>query len=87
MRLLIQSGLMRNSDRPGFPDFCRYGQRNTSLEEFDREVDGVAHHFYLSLICTRLTGQMLSDVVQRKGATAGSLDGWGWRELKALPLS
>ena len=27
---------------------------------------------------------MLADVVQRKGATACSLDGWGWRELKAL---
>ena len=34
-----------------------------------------------------LTGQMLADVVQRKGVTAGSLDGWGWRELKVLPLS
>ena len=33
----------------------------------------------------RLTGQVLSDVVHRKGATAGSLDGWGWRELKVLP--
>ena len=29
---------------------------------------------------------MLADVVQRKGATAGSLDGRGWRELKVLPL-
>ena len=28
---------------------------------------------------------MLADVVLRKGATAGSLDGWGWRELKVLP--
>ena len=27
---------------------------------------------------------MLADVVRRKGATAGSLDGWGWRELKVL---
>ena len=35
----------------------------------------------------RLTGQMLSDVVQRKGVTAGCLDGWGWREFKVLPLS
>ena len=35
----------------------------------------------------RLTGQVLVDVVQRKGATAGSLDGWGWRELKVLPVS
>ena len=34
-----------------------------------------------------LTGQMLADVVQRKGATAGSLDGLGWRELKVLLVS
>ena len=32
----------------------------------------------------RLTGQMLADVVLRKGATASSLDGWGWREFKVL---
>ena len=25
--------------------------------------------------------------MQRKGATAGSLDGWGLRELKVLPVS
>ena len=35
----------------------------------------------------QLTGQMLADVVQRKGATAGSLGGWEWRELKVLPVS
>ena len=34
-----------------------------------------------------LTGQMLTDVVQRKGGTAGSLDGWVWRELKVLLVS
>ena len=34
-----------------------------------------------------LTGQVLADVVQREGATAGSLDGWGWREFKVLPVS
>ena len=34
-----------------------------------------------------MTGQMLSDVVHRKGATACSLDGWGWRELKVLAAS
>ena len=32
----------------------------------------------------RLIGQ---DVVRREGATAGSLDGWVWRELKVLPVS
>ena len=35
----------------------------------------------------RLTGQMLADVAQRKGATAGGLDGWGWRALKVLPVA
>ena len=68
------------------PYCCRSGQRDTSLEEFDREVDG-----WLPLLpevdLPRLTGQMLADVVTRKGATAGSLDGWGWRELMVLPVS
>ena len=35
----------------------------------------------------RLTGQMLSDVVQRESVTTGSLDGWGWMERKVLPVS
>ena len=34
-----------------------------------------------------MTGQVLADVVTREGATTGSLDGWGWRELKVLPFS
>ena len=32
-----------------------------------------------------LTGEMLAEVFRGKGGTAGSLDGWGWKELKALP--
>ena len=66
--------------------FCHSGQRETSLDEFGFEVDG-----WLPLLpevhLPRLTGQMLADVVHRKGVTAGSLDGWGWREFKVLPLS
>ena len=66
--------------------FCRSGQREASLEEFDSEVEGWLPLLpEVSLPC--LTGQMLADVVQSKGATAGSLDGWGWRELKVLPVS
>ena len=68
------------------PYFCRSGQRETSLDEFSFEVDGrlpILPEIHLP----RLTGQMLVDVVQRKGATAGSLDGCGWRELKILPVS
>ena len=34
-----------------------------------------------------MTGQLLADVVRRKGATACSLEGWVWRELKVLPVS
>ena len=34
-----------------------------------------------------MTGQILADVVHRKSATAGSLDGWEWRELKVSPVS
>ena len=68
------------------PYFCRSGQRETSLDEFSFEVDG-----WLPLLpevhLPGLTGQMLADVVLRKGVSAGSLDGWGWRELKALPVS
>ena len=55
------------------PYFCRSRQREASLDEFIREVDG-----WLPLLpevsLPRLTGQVLADVVQRKGATAGSLD-------------
>ena len=68
------------------PYFCRSGQREARLEEFDFEVEGWLPLLpEVSLPC--LTGQMLSNVIQGKGATAGSLDGWGWRELKVLPVS
>ena len=69
-----------------FPSFCRSGQREASLEEFAEEVDG-----WLPLLpetsLLELTGEMLADVVRRKGATAGGLDGWVEREMKALPVA
>ena len=43
--------------------------------------------YCLSFELPRLTGLMLADVVLRKSATAGSLDGWGWRELNVLPVA
>ena len=68
------------------PYFCRSGQKEASLEELDDEAEGWLPLLpEVSLPC--LTGQMLAAVVQGKGATAGSLDGWGWRELKVLPVS
>ena len=66
------------------PYFCRSGQG--SLEEFAEEVD-----VWLLLLPVvsrpQLTGEVLADVVRRKGATAGSLDGWCWREAKALSVA
>ena len=32
-----------------------------------------------------LTGDVLAEVVRKKKSTAGGLDGWGWKELKAFP--
>ena len=67
------------------PYFRRSGQRETSFEEFDREVDE-----WLPLLPEVLlprSGQVLADVVWRRGATAGGLDGWGWSEFKVLPVS
>ena len=70
------------------PYFCRSGQRETSIDEFDHEV-GRWLPLLPEVSLPRLTGRMLADVVQRKGSTAGGLDGWGWgwRELKVLPVS
>ena len=75
------SGVLASPDRIDdefrkvwLPYFCRSGQREASLEEFNEEVVG------------RLTGHDLFQVVRCKTATAGSLDGWGWRELKSLPV-
>ena len=68
------------------PYFCRSGQRETSLDEFNHECSGwlpCLNEFSLPT----LTGDMLFEVVKRKGSTAGSLDGWGWRELKVLPVA
>ena len=53
--------------------------------EFNLEVDG-----WLPLLdevsLPPLTGEVLADVVRRKSAAAGSLDGWEWRDVKVLPV-
>ena len=67
------------------PFFCRSGQREVSLEEFDAEVDG-----WLPLPpevdLPPFTGSIFADEVRRKGVTAAGLDGWGWGEMKAVAV-
>ena len=53
------------------PYFCRSGQRETSLEEFNVECDGWLPRL-VEFSLPALTGDMLFDVVKRKSATAGS---------------
>ena len=68
------------------PYFCRSGRRETNLEEFAHEVGG-----WLPVLpevgLPRLTGSLLADVVRKKKATAGGLDGWGWSEFEVLLVS
>ena len=76
---------MKNSERLDFPIFAVLGKGRPALTNSALRLMG-----WLPLLpevhLPRLTGQML-DVVQRKGATAGSFDGWVWRELKVLPVA
>ena len=59
--------------------------KGRSPEKVTLEVDG-----WLPLLpgvsLPEVAGEMLCESVRRKGATAGSLDGWGWRDLKVLPV-
>ena len=67
--------------------FCRSGESEASHKEFALEVDGWLPLLPVAAL-PELTGEVLAEVVRRKGATAGSLDGWGWKELelKVLPV-
>ena len=83
---LIRARLMRNSVKLGFPTFAVLGKGRPVLRNSLKRLKG-GSLFCLRFPCLVLTGEMLAEVVHRKGATAGSLDGWGWREFKALPIS
>ena len=67
------------------PYFSRSSRGSADLNDFSQEVGGgwlpVLDVFHLP----PLTGDVLVDVVRKKKSTAGGLDGWGWKELKALP--
>ena len=68
------------------PYFSRSSRGSADLHDFSQEVGGgwppVLDIFHLP----PLTGDVLADVVRKKKSTPGGLDGWGWKELKALHL-
>ena len=65
------AGIDEEFRKAWLPYFCRSGQREASLEEFDDEVEEWLPLLpEVSLPC--LTCQMLAGVVQHKSATAGS---------------
>ena len=84
--LLIGAGLLRNSEKLGFPTFAALGKGRQVLRNSLKRLMG-GSLFLPEVSLPRLTGEMLAEVVHRKGAAAGSLVGWGWREFKALPVS
>ena len=67
------------------PYFSRSVKGSADLDDFSVEIEGVWLPVLVVFHLPPLTSDMLVDVVRRKKSTAGSLDGWGWRELKALP--
>ena len=69
------------------PYFSWSSRGSADLDDFSVEVRGgwlpvLDVFFHLP----PLTDDMLVDVVRKRKSTAGGLDGWGWKELKALPL-
>ena len=76
------------------PSFAKHG-----CQFFRRgERDPVTPHAFLEFVGSFLqqadivdmpvlTGEDLHSAVLAKKSTSGGLDGWGWNELKALPLS
>ena len=72
--------------RAWMPFFCRGDRGNADLDAFRAVAEELAPLLDVVQL-PPLTGEMLYDVVQAKKPTAGSLDGWGWREFKALPVA
>ena len=83
---VLAAPVMSSSGRPGF--LSSGGQTEVSLTPlFSMQKLGVGCKLFLRWISLLWLGKTFFDAVQKKKPTAGSLDGWGWRELKGLPLA
>ena len=84
-RIFVEPHLIDAFRNSWMPFFCRSGHPLVTPDQF---LDFVGHllpqepHRDLP----RITGQDLQEVARAEKSTAGSLDGWAWNEIKALPL-
>ena len=67
------------------PFFCRSDRGAACEDSTVREVGRWLPRLP-EIVLPPLNGQVLYDAEASKYASAGSLDGWNWRELKALPV-
>ena len=68
------------------PFFCRGEKGSTDLDAFRRVAEDLTP-LLDEIQLPPLAGELLYETIQKKKPTAGSLDGWGWREFKALPVA
>ena len=62
------------------PFFCRGDRGRADLDAFRAVADDLIP-WLDEVQLPPLTGDMLNETVQKKKASSGSLDGWGWREF------
>ena len=77
---------MRNSKKLGFPISVVLDEGRPTLRNSLMRL-GAWLPVLPEVELPRLTGSLLAEVVRKKKATAGGLDGWGWREFKVLLVS
>ena len=68
------------------PYFCRSVRGVADVEDFYAKIEGVGQPVLNLVDLPPFTGDVLVEFVRRRRVTVGGLDGWRWRELKAIPL-
>ena len=81
--LVEPSAIDEQFRRAWMPFFCRGDRGHADLDAFRAVAEGLTP-LLDEVQFPPLIGDMLFEVVSSKKPTAGSLDGWGWREFKAL---
>ena len=86
-RILVEPHLVGAEFRETcMPYFCRSGHPVVTVSQFLDFVDPYLPQEPV-IDLPGITGQDLFDVAGAKKSTAGGLDGWAWKQVKALPLA